>query len=196
MPSQRSRHCRRFACFSAMPSQRSRHCRRFACFSAMPSQRSRHCRRFACFSAMPSQRSRHCRRFACFSAISSLRYPRFQQAMQDADLEFYDITRASRQNGCSTCYALAVSMRACLGLRQFQPMTKASLACSPSKGEGSVNNAPPPSPHGWWDLLAFIAVLVTGISLIVFGHVTVVGLPMACAALVGLFAAWRGRGGR
>jgi uncharacterized oligopeptide transporter (OPT) family protein len=59
-----------------------------------------------------------------------------------------------------------------------------------------MSNAAPQSPRGWWDLLAFIAVLVTGISLIVFGHVTVVGLSIACTALVGLFAAWRGRGGR
>jgi hypothetical protein len=35
-----------------------------------------------------------------------------------------------------------------------------------------------------------VAVLITGITLVLFGHVTTGGLTTACAALAGLYAAW------
>jgi len=43
----------------------------------------------------------------------------------------------------------------------------------------------------WLDLIAFLAVLATGVLLITFGHLTVGSLTTVCAALVGLYAAWR-----
>jgi hypothetical protein len=46
----------------------------------------------------------------------------------------------------------------------------------------------PPSP--WPDLIAFVAVLVTGTLLVLFGHVATGGLTTACVALGGLYAAW------
>ena len=46
-------------------------------------------------------------------------------------------------------------------------------------------------PREWSDLIAFVAVLVTGILLIVFGHMTAGSLTTACAALAGVYAAWR-----
>ena len=49
----------------------------------------------------------------------------------------------------------------------------------------------PSAPGGWRDLIAFLAVLVTGILLIILGHMTSGGLTTVCAALVGLYAAWR-----
>ena len=45
--------------------------------------------------------------------------------------------------------------------------------------------------HQWPDLVAFVAVLATGIMLTVLGHVTGGSLTTACAALVGLYAAWK-----
>jgi hypothetical protein len=50
---------------------------------------------------------------------------------------------------------------------------------------------PTRAPHEWADLIAFIAVLVTGIALIVLGHLTAGGVTTVCAALVGVFAAWQ-----
>lgn len=55
-------------------------------------------------------------------------------------------------------------------------------------------NVPSPGPQDRrGDLMAFIAVLFTGIALVVFAHVTVAELTIVCTALAGLFAAWRGR---
>jgi hypothetical protein len=51
----------------------------------------------------------------------------------------------------------------------------------------SGNNA----PRDWSDLIAFVAVLATGILLIIFGHLTAGSLTTACAALAGVYAAWR-----
>jgi hypothetical protein len=51
-----------------------------------------------------------------------------------------------------------------------------------------------PSPAGspqWTDLIAFVAVLATGILLIVLGHLTATGVTSVCAAVVGLYGAWR-----
>lgn len=47
------------------------------------------------------------------------------------------------------------------------------------------------SREGWSDLIAFVAVLVAGVLLIVLGHLTAGSLTTACAALVGVYAAWR-----
>jgi hypothetical protein len=41
------------------------------------------------------------------------------------------------------------------------------------------------------DLASFISVLATGILLVVVGHLTVGGVTTVCAALVGLYGAWR-----
>ena len=49
----------------------------------------------------------------------------------------------------------------------------------------------PSAPGGWPNLIAFLAVLVTGILLIILGHMTSDGLTTVSAALVGLYAAWR-----
>jgi len=46
-------------------------------------------------------------------------------------------------------------------------------------------------PHEWADLIAFVAVLATAIALIVLGHLTAGGMTTVCAALVGVFGAWR-----
>jgi len=55
-----------------------------------------------------------------------------------------------------------------------------------------VDKLPPArTPHEWADLIAFIAVLATGIALIVLGHLTAGGVTTVCAALVGVFAAWQ-----
>ena len=43
----------------------------------------------------------------------------------------------------------------------------------------------------WSDLIAFVAVLVAGILLIVLGHMTAGSLTAACAALAGIYGAWR-----
>ena len=47
------------------------------------------------------------------------------------------------------------------------------------------------APRNWPDLIAFLSVLVTGLLLIILGHMTSGGLTTVCAALVGLYAAWR-----
>jgi hypothetical protein len=51
-----------------------------------------------------------------------------------------------------------------------------------------------PSPGGstqWADLIAFLAVLAAGILLIVVGHLTAAEVTSVCAAVAGLYAAWR-----
>jgi hypothetical protein len=40
------------------------------------------------------------------------------------------------------------------------------------------------------DLIAFVAVLATGVALVIFGHVQSGGLTTACVALGGLYAVW------
>jgi hypothetical protein len=61
----------------------------------------------------------------------------------------------------------------------------------PFKGESVRKLSPASAPREWADLIAFVAVLATGILLIVFGHLTAGGLTTACAALVGVYGAWR-----
>ena len=46
-------------------------------------------------------------------------------------------------------------------------------------------------PRGWPDLVAFLGVLMAGVMLVSVGQVPVDGLVTACAALAGLFGAWR-----
>ena len=41
------------------------------------------------------------------------------------------------------------------------------------------------------DLIAFVAVLAAGVLLIVLGHLTTGGLTTVCAALAGIYGAWR-----
>lgn len=41
------------------------------------------------------------------------------------------------------------------------------------------------------DLIAFLACLVTGVLLLVIGHLTVGSLTVACTALGGVYGAWR-----
>lgn len=43
----------------------------------------------------------------------------------------------------------------------------------------------------WVDLFAFMAILTTSILLIVLGHLTAAGVTSVCAAVVGLYGAWR-----
>lgn len=43
----------------------------------------------------------------------------------------------------------------------------------------------------WIDLIAFVAVLAAGILLILLGHLTAGSLTTACAALAGVFGAFR-----
>jgi hypothetical protein len=47
------------------------------------------------------------------------------------------------------------------------------------------------APRDWPGLIAFLAVLVTAVVLIIFGHMTAGGLTTVCAALVGLYAAFK-----
>ena len=50
----------------------------------------------------------------------------------------------------------------------------------------------PRHPTGdWTDLLALVAVLTSGVLLIKLGHLTAGGLTTACAALAGVYVAWR-----
>ena len=55
-------------------------------------------------------------------------------------------------------------------------------------GKVSPQAGPPPQ---WANLVAFVAVLATGIALIVLGHLTAAGVTSVCAAIVGLYGAWR-----
>lgn len=64
-------------------------------------------------------------------------------------------------------------------LSQGEPVSKVSL-------DGSYRDW-----SQWADLAAFLAVLAAGVVLIVVGHMTVGGLTTVCAALVGLFGAYR-----
>ena len=43
----------------------------------------------------------------------------------------------------------------------------------------------------WPELIAFIGVLAAGTSLIIFGHMSAAGLSTVCAAMVGLFTAFK-----
>jgi hypothetical protein len=55
-----------------------------------------------------------------------------------------------------------------------------------------VAKLPPASTsRDWTDLAAFVAVLATGVLLIVLGHLTTGGLTTVCAALVGVYGAWK-----
>ncbi len=51
--------------------------------------------------------------------------------------------------------------------------------------------SPARMPREWADLIAFVAVLATGIVMIVLGHLTTGGMTTVCAALVGVYGAWR-----
>lgn len=63
---------------------------------------------------------------------------------------------------------------------------------SPHSGDKG-QPVPDPGPRGSWpDLLAFVAVLTTGLLLVLLGHVPTSELTAICAALGGLYAAWRG----
>jgi hypothetical protein len=55
----------------------------------------------------------------------------------------------------------------------------------------SHNTPSPTPPPRWVDLIAFVAVLATGILLIVLGHLTATGVTSVCVAIVGLYGAWR-----
>jgi hypothetical protein len=46
-------------------------------------------------------------------------------------------------------------------------------------------------PSQWIDLIAFIGILALGGVLMAFGHTTAGSLATACAALAGLFTAWK-----
>jgi hypothetical protein len=49
----------------------------------------------------------------------------------------------------------------------------------------------PGTPPDWMHLVAFVAVLVTGVLLVVLGHLTATEVTSACAAIGGLYGAWR-----
>lgn len=51
--------------------------------------------------------------------------------------------------------------------------------------------SPTRTSREWADLIAFVAVLATGIVMIVLGHLTTGGMTTVCGALVGVFGAWR-----
>jgi hypothetical protein len=51
--------------------------------------------------------------------------------------------------------------------------------------------SPNRAPREWADLIAFLAVLVSGVLLIILGHLTAGSLTAVCAALVGVFGAFR-----
>jgi hypothetical protein len=54
-------------------------------------------------------------------------------------------------------------------------------------------NIPRNDLGGWRDLVAFLAILTTGILLITLGHLTSSALTTVCAALAGVYVAWRHR---
>jgi hypothetical protein len=58
----------------------------------------------------------------------------------------------------------------------------------------SGSKAPRDHSGDWPNLLAFIAVLATGVLLIILGHMTAGGLTTACAALAGVYASWSNAG--
>jgi hypothetical protein len=43
----------------------------------------------------------------------------------------------------------------------------------------------------WTSLAAFLGVLITGVLLVMVGHLTAGDLTTVCTSLVGLYAAWR-----
>ena len=43
----------------------------------------------------------------------------------------------------------------------------------------------------WANVVVFLAILVTGILYITLGHLTAGSLTTTCAALVGVYGAWR-----
>jgi hypothetical protein len=49
----------------------------------------------------------------------------------------------------------------------------------------------PAVPPQWADLIAFVSVLATGTLLITIGHLTAAGVTSVCAAIIGLYGAWR-----
>lgn len=49
----------------------------------------------------------------------------------------------------------------------------------------------PGNSNPWVNLIAFLGVLTLGGILIVLGHITAGSLAATCAALGGLYAAWR-----
>jgi hypothetical protein len=58
----------------------------------------------------------------------------------------------------------------------------------------AVSKVPPsPGPSPWADLIAFLAVLAAVILLVVVGNLTAAGVTSVCAAVVGLYGAWRRR---
>ena len=68
---------------------------------------------------------------------------------------------------------------------------QAALTAEPSKEYRMKKLPSNSSPRDWRDLVAFLAVLTTGVLLILLGHVTSGGLTTVCAALVGLYATWK-----
>ena len=55
-----------------------------------------------------------------------------------------------------------------------------------------MRKLPSSRPSGEWaDLIAFLAVLATGILLATLGHMTAEGVAATCAPLVGLYAAYK-----
>jgi hypothetical protein len=58
---------------------------------------------------------------------------------------------------------------------------------------GPAEQGPARDPRGNWpDLIAFVAVLATGVALVLIGHVSTTGLTTECVALGGLFGIWLG----
>jgi hypothetical protein len=66
-----------------------------------------------------------------------------------------------------------------------------ALARNPLKGEPVSKIPSGNASRDLLDLIAFVAALTTGILLITLGHLTAGGLSTVCAALVGVYAAWR-----
>ena len=60
----------------------------------------------------------------------------------------------------------------------------------PAEKEPAAPVHDPGPPSSLPDLIAFVAVLTTGIALVIFGHVPSGGLTTACVALGGLYAVW------
>ena len=49
----------------------------------------------------------------------------------------------------------------------------------------------PAAPPQWVDLIAFVVAVTTGVLLIVLGHLTAAEVTSVCAAIIGLYGAWR-----
>jgi len=55
-----------------------------------------------------------------------------------------------------------------------------------------VSKVPAPSASAQWtDLAAFVVAVSTGVLLIVFGHLTGAEVASVCAAIIGLYGAWK-----